>query len=390
MSALHAVAVPDPVSAPLPASVLLGSVLLVSSPAPGKTGPVVPTSSAAAVDGGNDVPATGPATDAAPDAAVLGISPESAEHQAELVRGEDARLVDVRVAETNRPGPQHAQPFRVRSAGLYTLVLTPRRNAYTLGDLRVPAPQTFLLQPDGSYLLREHILVEAGATLAVTPQRPTTIKLASGVDGFVSIVAHGGRLRLLGTAAPLTIRSWDTTAGRPDDKLDDGRAYVRAMGQLIARHTSFAQLGFWSGRTGGVAMIGSQLQVAQVDPAVAKARAAGVSSSRRQTPMLPAGALPSVDGTADVSPGEVSDCTMDGNAFGLFVSARGVEGTVVTQSVSRGNGRDGMVIAGSPLAAGPSAGGESTRPFGNNVLSTNQVEANRRSGVRWWAGRTCG
>jgi hypothetical protein len=200
------------------------------------------------------------------------------------------------------------------------------------------------------------------------------------------------------------------------------------MGQLIARHVSFDQLGFWSGRTGGVAMVGSALQVLPVDPTAAKTRAAGSSSSRRQTSVLPTGDLPGTEGTAETSPGEVSDCRMDRNAFGLYVSgaagakishltisgslvsglvlhrgissaqvesvivsgsgldgivvARGVEGTVVTQSSSRGNGRDGVVVSGVPLAAGPSPSGASTRPFGSNVLSTSDVTGNRRSGVR--------
>jgi hypothetical protein len=63
------------------------------------------------------------------------------------------------------------------------------------------------------------------------------------------------------------------------------------------------------------------------------------------------------------------------------VISREVEGTVLTRLNVRQNGRDGIVLAGRPLAEGPSASGSSTRAFGNNVLTSSQSVDNLRIGV---------
>ena len=358
-------------------------------------------------------------------------SAASAERQAQLVQGEDERLIDVRLigAATATAGTKRA-PYRVRAAGLYTLVLTARRAPYTMDDLRVLAPQTFLLQRDGSYLLREHILVDPGATLALSPSKPTTIRMLSGADGFVSIVSRGGRIRLLGSAAaPLTFTSWDDTASTPDTEVTDGRAYILAMGQLVVKHANFQQLGFWSGRTGGLALSsgGTRNIGSAFGSDDAKTQSAG-SSGSRQSEVLPSGKLPDGETSIDSAVGEVSDVRITGDAFGFFVTGasgiklrnvtisrslvdglvlhrsatsadveqvrvegsradgivitRGVEGALLTQVTSTGNGRDGVVITGKALAKGPSPAGSSIRQFGNNVLTASLIENNGRTGVR--------
>lgn len=358
------------------------------------------------------------------------ISTQDAERQAQLVQGEDERLIDVRIAGKTRLVTYPLHPYRVRSTGFYTLVLPARRAAYTFDDLRQLAPQTFLPQPDGSFLLREHILVDTGATLALAPERPTTIRLLSNSTGFVSIISRGGRLRLLGSvSAPLTFTSWDETANRPDTTVTDGRAYILAMGQLIVRHSHFEALGFWSGRTGGLALEGSGAPTAGKDltkntvPVVA----GNISSTGRQITVLPAGAVPTTT-SDDAVAAEIGDTEVDGDAFGLFVTGssglkvhnvvirsslvhglvlhrsvksatvdqlrversavdgivitRGVEGTTLSQVTSSSNGLDGVVITGTPLATGPSPSGGSVRQFGNNVLTASMVEDNARVGIR--------
>jgi hypothetical protein len=359
-----------------------------------------------------------------------------AERQADLVTGEDQRLTQAEAA--SRPNPRdpavRPRPYRVSSPGFYTLVLTQRRDPYTFDDLRKLASDTLVPQPGGSFLLREHILVAEGATLAISPRKPLVIKMTSGPDGFVSLVTDGGRLQLFGTAAaPITFESWDESHGKQDRKVSDGRAYIRASGQLVARHTAFSRLGFWSGRTGGVSVVGGgsallgQDLVASTN-ADAAAEPAGKGGSSR-TQVLPAGKLPG----SPKGPGggsfatQISDSSMTGNAFGLFITgssgpkitdtvirrslvdglvlhrnvdsalvssvqveqsgsdgvviSRDVEGTVLTRLNVRQNGRDGIVLAGRPLAEGPSASGSSTRAFGNNVLTASQSVDNLRNGV---------
>src|SRR4051794_8738603 len=99
------------------------------------------------------------------------VSSDDADRQAQLVAREDERLDDVRIVGKNRMVTYPLRPYRVRTTGFYTLVLTARRAAYTFDDLRRLAPQTFLAEPDGTFLLREHILIDTGATLALAPQQ---------------------------------------------------------------------------------------------------------------------------------------------------------------------------------------------------------------------------
>jgi len=358
--------------------------------------------------------------------------------QAELVTGEDRRLVEAELH--GRTDPMHpapaVRPYRVRSSGLLTLVLTRRRAAYTFDDLRRLAPDTLLPQSDGSFLLREHILVGAGATLSITPHRPLVIKMSSGPEGFVSLVTQGGRLRLNGTAvAPITLESWDESHGRPDRDVTDGRAYVQASGQLIVHHAVFSRLGFWSGRTGGVSVIGSGSALGKdLDPGSPADSGAGTELDRvagragSRAEVLPSGRLPATVQDPDQSfASQITDSTISGDAFGLFITgssgpvisrtvirrslvdglvlhrnvdsanvsdvrielsgsdgvviSREVEGTMLTRLAVQQNGGNGIVLAGRPLADGPSASGSSIRAFGNNVVAASRVVGNLGIGV---------
>jgi Right handed beta helix region len=357
-----------------------------------------------------------------------------AERQADLVTAEDQRLIEAQIV--GLPNAKHpkglTKPYRARSSGLYTLVLTRRRAPYTFDDLRRLAPETLVPQGDGMFLLRENVLVNPGATLSVNPRRPLVLRMSSGPAGFVSLVTQGGRLRLQGTAsAPITIQSWNESRGKPDSDVSDGRAYVRASGQLLVEHVTFSRLGFWSGRTGGVSVVGSGSIYgtdvsAGTDPAAGSDPVAAEGTSN--TEVLPAGKLPGAAQQPDGSyAAQISDATMTGNAFGLFVTgssgpritrvrirgslvdglvlhrdvtsasvddvrvdgsgadgvviARRVEGTVLTRLDVTRSGRDGIVLAGKPMAAGPSASGASTRAFGNNVLTASRAAANVRIGI---------
>jgi hypothetical protein len=357
-----------------------------------------------------------------------------AERQADLVAGEDQRVMEALVAGLpTREHPKARGPYRTTSSGL-NLVLTKRRNPYTFDDLRKLAPDTLVPQAKGSFLLRENIIVGPGATLSITPNQPLKIKMRSGPDGFVSVITQGGQLRLNGTpSAPISFESWDVSRGRSDTDVADGRAYVRASGLLVAKYTAFTRLGFWSGRTGGVSVVGSGSSLGQdldagavVADKAAADPVAEAGSGKAQ--LLPTGKLPAAAQDPEISYGtQISNSTMTGNAFGLFVTgnsgariedtvirkslvdglvlhrdvdsanvknvrveksgsdgvvvSRKVEGTVLTQLVVKQNGRDGIVLAGRPLASGPSASGSSTRAFGNNWLTASQSTDNVRIGI---------
>lgn len=290
--------------------------------------------------------------------------------EAGLVAAEDARLAEVRtIASLSRWTAKPLKtPYRLTTGSSYSLVLTERRQAYTLTDLLVLAPQTFVRQPDGSYLLSEHLIVQAGATLRLSAPSALTIHLASDVDGFVSIVNHGGRLEVIGTEGrPVTVTSWDRGAGRVDTSTEDGRAYIRSVGgQVALSHARLDSLGFWSGRTGGLSLtgtdrptpgeldaLGKQMTVttkkALVEAAAADPGAEQPDSTGGVTldKVLPAGELPLP--VVDIAEPQysyvsaaISDVVVARGAYGIFVA--GASGVDIRRSSFSANLIDGVVL----------------------------------------------
>jgi hypothetical protein len=82
-----------------------------------------------------------------------------------------------------------------------------------------------------------------------------------------------------------------------------------------------------------------------------------------------------------VDSASISDVRVENSGQDGVVVSREVEGTVLTRLTVRQNGRDGIVLAGRPLAAGPSASGSSTRAFGNNRLTASDSTDNLRIGI---------
>ncbi|GAB3658406.1 hypothetical protein GCM10027589_18940 [Actinocorallia lasiicapitis] len=203
--------------------------------------------------------------DATPTANFLDLPVEAAdaEREADLVADEDARLNKLRSLESvkdKKLTKDMQKPYRVSTGDGYTLVLTAkdRGAAYTIADLVRYAPQTFVRQSDGSYLLSENIYL-SGATLNLYNPGGLVLRMASSPTGFVSIISFGGRLRFSGSAnAPTKVTSWDGKNNKPDLDPRDGRAYIRAIGgELAIDYTELSDLGFWSGRTGGVSATGT-------------------------------------------------------------------------------------------------------------------------------------
>lgn len=325
--------------------------------------------------------------------------PGDPEAESAYVAAEDARIVEARTVDSLARWSELAlnSPYRLGTGSAYTLVLTPRREAYTVQDLLALAPQTFVRMPDGGFLLSEHIVVQAGATLNLTQAGGLELRLASDGEGFVSIVNYGGRLNVNGTqGAPVVITSFDRSNQRPDQNTRDGRAYVRSIGgQVLFQHAEFLHLGFWSGRTGGLSLTGTdrpnsgQLddlgETMRVGKRASREReaiaaenpegpAVGLDGQGRSTlsSVLPAGPLPVPTVSADDPEYSYVSAAIDhtkihGNAFGLFVSgANGMEirkseitdslidgvvmhryvvNAVVESTTSSDNGGDGLVLA---------------------------------------------
>ncbi|WP_406439999.1 right-handed parallel beta-helix repeat-containing protein [Streptomyces sp. NBC_00631] len=318
------------------------------------------------------------------------LASEDAETQAALVADEDHRLNQVRAFTSVAPlqSTKWTVPFRLDTDNGYTLVLTERSNAYTIADLLKLAPQTFVRRKDGSYVLTENIYLNVGAKLKLSNPGGLTLRMASNRSGFVSIVSFGGELSLQGTAqAPLTITSWDPQANKADTDVGDGRAYIRTIGgQFEMTHTKLANLGFWSGRTGGLSLTGTDRpntgsleDTGQVHGKTARERADAQgnaqddqNTSSGDITAMPSGALTTPDArfsTAGLSyvSGSITHSTITGNAFGIFISSatgieisdttvensledgvvlhRFVSSSLVQRTVAKDNGGDGFILS---------------------------------------------
>ncbi|MGW2957413.1 right-handed parallel beta-helix repeat-containing protein [Streptomyces sp. NPDC001220] len=377
------------------------------------------------------------------------LAAEDAETQAALVADEDHRLNQVRAFTSVAPlqSTKWTVPYRLDTDNGYTLVLTQRSNAYTIADLLKLAPQTFVRRKDGSYLLTENIYLNVGAKLKLSNPGGLTLRMASNRTGFVSIVSFGGELALQGTAqAPLTVTSWDPQANKADTDVRDGRAYIRTIGgQFDMTHTKLANLGFWSGRTGGLSLTGTDRpntgsleDTGQIHGKTARERAREQGdtqddgSSSGDVTAMPSGELTTPDarfstgGLSYVS-GSITHSTITGNAFGVFISsATGIEisdttvqnsledGVVlhrfvssslvqrtvakdnggdgfilsratqqvrISGSTAQGNGGNGYTLSGKPLADGPSASGQAVDSYGSNSVANSVAKDNGRYGV---------
>jgi parallel beta-helix repeat protein len=373
-------------------------------------------------------------TDYSTPAPAVSIGRRAAGHEAQLVAAEDRRLQDIRTISTLARWQNRAQraPYRVGTPYGYTLVLTARSEPYVLSDLLKLEPQTLLRLSDGSYLLKEHIVVLDGAELDLTTPG-LVLRMSSEQDGFATIVSYGGRLKLLGSPArPLRITSWNLGTGRPDHDTDDGRAYVRALGgQVQMSYVHLSDLGFWSGRTGGLSLTGTD----RPNTGALDIKSTSVTGSVGGLQVLPTGPLPTGSAGADdhgiytntFVAARIDHIVTEHDAIGLFVSGadgvaisdsqfldsqitgvdlhrfvtsssiqrtesdgsggvgfnlgRATEGVQLTQCTARGNAGDGFALSGAPLADGPSAVGSPITRYGNDSLSNSIAAANGHYGI---------
>lgn len=374
----------------------------------------------------------------------------TAESSSALVAAEDRRLTQVRTVTSlaRWQGQDYKSPYRMSTGSGYSLVLTPRSSSYSIDDLLQLAPQTFLHLSDGSYLLSEHLVVTPGATLRLARPGGLTLRLVSSARGFVSIVSLGGKVELVGEVrAPVVVTSWDADAGKVDESTSDGRAYLRALGgQFDAQHVRLEKLGFWSGRTGGLALTGTDRpNTGAIAPVGTATPDGAVDSVLEGVTTQPAGPLQSGQAnpnlgytvpSQDYVSSRISDLVVDGDAFGLFVSgANGVQisdasfrhslidGLVLHRYVSNGvisntvsndnvgsgitldrattgitlnqvttshNLVNGITLSGRPLAEGPSATGSTTSSFGGNSVTNSTSDDNGRYGIQVLGGFNIG
>jgi len=322
-----------------------------------------------------------------PSTTVLTTPTRAAEQQSDLFVAEDRRLLGL--VTSVRPG---SPPYTVSAEGADTLVLTARGLAYGLGDLvSLGAAQ---VEPDGAVLLTRHVFVAPGARLTIEAPG-TVLRLRSERSGFVSLVSWKADLLLAGAdGRRLQVTSWDPAAAGPDRQVEDGRAYVRDVsGRMTLRETDAGNLGFWAGRTGGVAWTGSSSTVATGGIADSSFRANhyGVFASQgeRLEVVRALFADNTVDGLALYRSTEEttvrSSLSRDNGRHGYSVD-RGSESVIFTRASAVRNGAHGLFFNGAPLAEGLSAGGAPLRTYGRVTIDDGLLVGNGRAGLRVLAG----
>ncbi|GIH21812.1 hypothetical protein Aph01nite_01220 [Acrocarpospora phusangensis] len=376
------------------------------------------------------------------------VSAEDAETQAALVDMEDQRLVQTRAALTallQTGGIEAAtrkQPQVFVSSHGRTLVL-PARNTtapYTLRDLMAVEKGRYVRRmKDGSYLLGVHVFVADGAKLQL--RGPLTLRMGSLPGSFSSIIAFGGGIEIKGAPGKLVqITSWDVTTNQPDRSTADGRAYIRAVGgEFKMEYANVSHLGFWSGRTGGIALTGTERPASAYRHRTKSQRHQDKADRLSRTPSRGSGSYGDVEtipigpGTAshllgdELVSGSITNSRITGDAYGLFVSgsnqtkivdnmivdsvvhgvfmhrfaknatiestkvinsggdgfvlSRATEKVRVTDCVAERNGRNGFTLNGRALAIGPSASGESLAVYGDSSVNNSVARDNGRYGI---------
>jgi hypothetical protein len=314
---------------------------------------------------------------------------------ASLVAGTDASLRAVVASFPYEGGRGSAwpRPYSVGDGPSATLILTARTRAYDLAALRTLKVVEAL--PDGSSVLVRPVVVGPGAVLNVDAPGGV-LRLRSEAGGFVSIVSWYGSVTFRGARdKPLVVTSWDLRAGAADAVVADGRAFVRQVGgRMDLEHVTARHLGFWSGRTGGVAWTGSARSPSSgtVIESTFEHNHYGAFASRSAGLEVTGSAFVynAVDGLAlhrGSTDAVVAGATSGANGRHGVAVARGTRAVVLRDLAAVGNGGDGVRVDIRPLSRGLSAGGASLTGFGDVQVLQGRAAGNGGTGVRVVQGR---
>ncbi|GAA2964160.1 right-handed parallel beta-helix repeat-containing protein [Microbacterium schleiferi] len=269
-----------------------------------------------------------------------------------------------------------------------TVVLGARPSAYTVDDLVSAGAASGL--DDGTIELTRHIVVRAGAVLNLDLPGET-LRMASDSDGFVSLVAWGGALQLTGDAdRPLTLVGWDAEGAAPDTTTADGRAYVRARnGTITAANVAFDSLGFWSGRTGGVAVTATDSGTAAgsfsrtihfgLHTGLFLSGVTGVTVDGAEIINTVENGIAVTNGSSDTV---ISSTTITRSGASAISMDKRSRNLTVTGCTLTGSQRFGVEADGSALADGPSPEGYGLDHAAGLTITATSVSGNARGGTR--------
>lgn len=300
---------------------------------------------------------------------------------AELVAAEDARLAAV--AALPADDPALVEQWN-------TVVLAPRNGQPTVyGVVDLVERGAARHDADSTFTLLRHVVVRPGAELDLVGEG--TFRMASSPAGTVSIVAWGGALGFAGSEGKsLVVTSWDDAAAAADLDESDGRAYIRVRdGALVSARTDFRDLGYWSGRTGGLAVTGTG--DARATARVLTSTMTGLhygfflsdtTGVLLQDATVEGAILTGVEVTNGADATTIERTTVTGSGGDGVSVSRQSTGTTITDSTVRGSTGWGIRIDGSALADGPTSGGYGLRPAQGFTLTGSHVRDNGEGGVR--------
>jgi nitrous oxidase accessory protein NosD len=334
------------------------------APAPVRLAPV-----AQPIDAGQP-PAALPAVDSAREAAA--------------VSAEDRRLRTMLHDAVHMYQPQ-VIPVR---GSLPTLVLTATSHPYTAANLVQYGALVML--PSGSALLIDNVFVSTNAQLSLGGTALRTLYLDSGSGGFATIVAWDGGMAFHGTARyPFTIMGWDRSDNVPAQDKGSGRSYIREVGgTMTITDARVSSLGFWSGRTGGVAWTGltGQPSSGSATSSTFTNDTYGVFLSRTQdvtfkSDLFEYNELDGVHVHRYSAGTTITGSSSSRNGGNGFIVSRATQNTLLQDDVSENNSGNGFYIDGRPLVTGASASGGSATPGSGAAIEDSAAIGNARLGI---------
>ena len=330
---------------------------------------------------------TSVATPSLPGGGIAAAPQGNSVKMAGIVAAEDERL---RLLLKNATRVQ-ATALTPLVGALPTLILRPRPEQYTIADIEAAGAARPLSDGSGM-LLVDSVLVAPGAQLVLGGNGLQTLLMNSTSAGFASIVNWGGTLTITGdtvTNAPLRIVGWDSTTQKPAGNDGTGRAYIRDVGGLMdLRNVQASDLGFWSGRTGGVAWTGTSTKAASggaVDCTfTSNTYGAFVSAASEVTftdDLFEGNQLDGLRLNRYANNTKVTGSASARNGGNGFAVSRGANADTFTGDVAVHNAGNGFLLDGQPLVSGASPSGLSGAESTGLAVEASDAESNLKSGV---------
>jgi len=271
---------------------------------------------------------------------------------------------------------------------LPTLVLTAGQGTYTAADLVQYGALVML--PHNAALLLDNVFVSTNAHLNLGGPNLRTIYLDNGSGGFATIVAWGGNLSFYGSASqPMTIMGWNRTLNAPAQDSGTGRSYIREVGgKMTLSDVRVSSLGFWSGRTGGVAwtgLTGATSTGGATDSTFTDdtygsfvSRGSGVTF---RDDLFEFNELDGLHIHRYSVNSSVSASSAARNGGDGFVVSPATQNTRLKGDLSEHNAGNGYFINGKPIATGASASGGSVAPGSGTVVANSAALNNGEIGI---------